>query len=145
MSNCVTGAEPGSSCPQNTRRVLWQPLVSSYHQAEKNSHTCSCMTLWKEEKNKGHGCDLIWTARIDFPSSIQFSWKYFCRQLQVLGGLGGLCLVLFTQLFLVLSHLWSEGLKLKIHLLWYSYHKKKLFIFTFFWKSLQVLGRVCTF
>lgn len=35
VSNCVTGAEPGSSCPQNTRRVLWQALVFSYQHTEK--------------------------------------------------------------------------------------------------------------
>lgn len=35
VSNCVTGAEPGSSCPQNTRRVLWQSIVVSYQYPEE--------------------------------------------------------------------------------------------------------------
>lgn len=45
VSNCVTGAEPGSSCPQNTRRVLWEALVSSYQHTEKEKKTLLHMQL----------------------------------------------------------------------------------------------------
>lgn len=58
------------------------PLIPA-HRKKTHSGTCSCMTLWVQEKNKGHGYDSILTAINDFlPSTQCFSWNYFvgsCR------------------------------------------------------------------
>lgn len=38
-SNCVTEAEPGSACPENTRRALWQAPASSIPPQGKKKKT----------------------------------------------------------------------------------------------------------
>lgn len=64
VSNCVTGAEPGSSCPQNTRRVLWQARSPHTDAQKKHTHTLAHAAAWlcewkrkKKKKTKATNCE----------------------------------------------------------------------------------------